>query len=100
MGSGLGDYAREWLPYVETFTLTEANPQSVQALTARFAGNSKVTVYELSLPCDQYASHSCVLGYNVLEHILDHTEALRSMARLVQPGGYIAPRCAQPFRSQ
>jgi SAM-dependent methyltransferase len=34
-------------------------------------------------------SYSGAVSYNVLEHIDDHVAALRSMARLVRPGGRI-----------
>ncbi len=98
VGGGLGDYANEWLPHVQQLTLTDSNPRSVAKLAARFAPCDNVTVYQLALPCDQYADHTCVLGYNVLEHIPDHAEALRSMTRLVEPGGYIVLVCpAFPF---
>jgi SAM-dependent methyltransferase len=98
VGSGLGDYADEWLPHVQRLTLTDSNPGLVARLTARFAVDDKVTVRRLALPCHQYARHTCALAYNVLEHIHDHVEALRSMARLTRPGGYIVVICpAFPF---
>jgi hypothetical protein len=73
IGSGLGDYALEWIPSVEKYTATEADP-------ALFAELKK---------------H---MAYNVLEHIDDHVGALQSMARLVRPEGYIVLVCpAFPF---
>jgi len=33
------------------------------------------------------AGYSCVVAFNVLEHIDDHVAALRSAKRLVEPGG-------------
>jgi SAM-dependent methyltransferase len=57
-----------------------------------------VAVRQITLPCTERAGHSCLIAYNVLEHIDDHVEALRSMARLVRRGGYIVLVCpAFPF---
>ena len=41
------------------------------------------------LPTDEVNTYSAAVSYNVLEHIEDHVAALRSMARLVRPGGRI-----------
>jgi SAM-dependent methyltransferase len=72
VGSGLGDYALEWAQTVPRFTATEADPERLLELK--------------HLPTDEVAGHSALVTFNVLEHIEDDTEALRSMARLVRPG--------------
>jgi SAM-dependent methyltransferase len=55
-------------------------------------------VRQLLLPASEHADHSCLVAYNVLEHIEDHVGALQSMARLVRPDGYIVLVCpAFPF---
>ena len=41
------------------------------------------------LPTDEVNTYSGAVSYNVLEHIEDHVAALRSMARLVRPGGRV-----------
>ena len=89
IGSGIGDYTALWLPSVRHFTATEADPQRLQTLQERFAGEPKVTVRELLLPAPEKASHSSVVALNVWEHIDDHVGALRSAAELLRPGGTI-----------
>jgi len=98
IGSGFGDYAREWLPSVQKFTATEADPVLLGQLEQEMAAHPNVTVRQLMLPADERADHSCLVSYNVLEHIDDHVGALRSMARLVRDDGYIVLVCpAFPF---
>jgi SAM-dependent methyltransferase len=98
IGSGFGDYAKEWIPVVEKFTATEADPALLPGLAAEMAAYPNVTVQQVLLPTDDRADHSCLVSYNVLEHIDDHVGALQSMARLVRPGGYIVLVCpAFPF---
>lgn len=93
VGSGLGDYALEWVPRVEKFTATEADPVLFRQLREIMAAYPTVTVRQLLLPTTERADHSCLVSYNVLEHIDDHVGALRSMARLVRPEGYIVLVC-------
>ncbi len=98
VGSGFGDYAREWIPSVEKFTATDPDPVLFAQLKKDMAGYPAVTVKQLLLPTQDRADHSCLVCYNVLEHIEDHVGALQSMARLVRPDGYIVLVCpAFPF---
>ncbi len=91
IGSGLGYYAALWLPEVRHFTATEADPARLVELEARFVGESRVTVRELTLPApaDEIGQHSCVVALNVWEHIDDHVGALRSAADMLRPGGTV-----------
>lgn len=89
VGSGLGDYALEWAPRFRHFTASEADPERLVALKERLAGVPSVTVRQLLLPTEEVATYSGAVSYNVLEHIEDHVGALRSMARLIRPGGAI-----------
>jgi ubiquinone/menaquinone biosynthesis C-methylase UbiE len=89
VGSGLGDYAMEWAPQFRRFTATEADPERLVVLKERLAGIPSVHVRELLLPCEEVAGYSGAVSYNVLEHIEDHVGALRSMSRLIRPGGAI-----------
>jgi SAM-dependent methyltransferase len=89
VGSGLGDYAMEWAPKFRRFTATEADPERLVVLKERLAGVGSVTVRELFLPTEEVAGYTGAVSYNVLEHIEDHVAALRSMARLVRPGGAV-----------
>jgi ubiquinone/menaquinone biosynthesis C-methylase UbiE len=89
IGSGLGDYALEWIPSVEKYTATEADPALFAELKKHMAVYPSVTVRQMLLPTEERGDHSCLVCYNVLEHIVDHVGALQSMARLVRPDGYI-----------
>ncbi|MDI1459948.1 class I SAM-dependent methyltransferase [Catellatospora sp. KI3] len=86
IGSGLGDYAAEWLPHVRRFTATEADPDRLIELKSRYADDVRVEARQMLLPTDERGDHTALVSYNVLEHIEDDVEALRSMARLVRPG--------------
>ncbi len=89
IGSGLGDYALAWAPYFRRFTATEADPDRLVALKERLGGHDTVHIRQILLPTDEVNTYSGAVSYNVLEHIEDHVAALRSMARLVRPGGRI-----------
>jgi ubiquinone/menaquinone biosynthesis C-methylase UbiE len=98
IGSGFGDYALEWIPAVDKYTATEADPALFTQLREHMSAYPSVSVKQLMLPSPEQANHSCLIAYNVLEHIDDHVSALRSMAQLVQPGGYVVLVCpAFPF---
>lgn len=89
VGSGLGDYALEWAPYFQHFTATEADPERLVLLKERLAGVPSISVRELLLPCEDGGEFTGAVSYNVLEHIVDHVGALRSMGQLVRPGGAV-----------
>ena len=59
------------------------------ALKERLGGHQSVDIRQMQLPTDEVNTYSGAVSYNVLEHIEDHVAALRSMARLVRPGGRI-----------
>ena len=89
VGSGLGDYALEWAPHFAKFTATEADPDRLLLLKERLHGHASIDVRELLLPTEERGQYTGAVSYNVLEHIEDHVSALRSMARLVRPGGRV-----------
>jgi ubiquinone/menaquinone biosynthesis C-methylase UbiE len=89
VGSGLGDYALEWAPHFQRFTATEADPDRLLLLKERLHGHPSIDVRELLLPTEERGNYTGAVSYNVLEHIDDHVGALRSMARLVRPGGRV-----------
>jgi ubiquinone/menaquinone biosynthesis C-methylase UbiE len=89
IGSGLGDYALEWAAHFERFTATEADPDRLLLLKERLTATPNVEVRQMLLPTDEENVYSAAVSYNVLEHIKDDVAALRSMARLVRPGGAI-----------
>src|SRR5258706_8197347 len=89
IGSGLGDYALEWSPHFPRFTATEADASRLVLLKERLAGHRHIEVRQMLLPTDEVNEYSGAVSYNVLEHIEDHVGALRSIGRLVRPGGAI-----------
>ncbi len=89
IGSGLGDYAIEWADRIPRLTATEADPERLVKLKERMVDHPGVSVREMLLPSEDTGHYSAAVSYNVLEHIDDHVGALRSIARLVRPGGAI-----------
>lgn len=89
IGSGLGDYAIEWADRIPRFTATEADPERLVKLKERMVDRPGVSVREMLLPSEDSGHYSAAVSYNVLEHIEDHVGALRSISRLVRPGGAI-----------
>ncbi|HEU0238960.1 MAG TPA: class I SAM-dependent methyltransferase [Micromonosporaceae bacterium] len=89
IGSGLGDYALEWADRIPRFTATEADPERLVRLKERMVDHPGVAVREILLPTEERGHYSSAVSYNVLEHIEDHVGALRSISRLVRPGGAV-----------
>ena len=77
----------------EQLVLTDVDPAYREILQSRFAGSPNVAIEHLVLP--DYSAGSrferyqldTVVALNVLEHISDDVEALRSMAGMLQAGG-------------
>jgi SAM-dependent methyltransferase len=89
LGGGIGDYAAAWLSTVPRITVTEADDSRFKVLAERFVDDERVTVRQLVLPARERAGHTAAVALNVLEHLEDDVEALRSIAGLVRPGGAI-----------
>jgi SAM-dependent methyltransferase len=90
LGSGLGDYAQQWLDRgVPRITVTEVDPSRLGHLRDRFAADSRVEVRMLDVHHPGHAAHSAFAMFNVLEHIPDDVGALRAAHSLVRPGGTV-----------
>ncbi len=89
LGSGIGDYAVDWLRTVPRITVTEADETRFKSLAERFVDDERVTVRPLLLPAEDLGEHSAAVALNVLEHVEDDVHALRSVAALVRPGGAV-----------
>jgi SAM-dependent methyltransferase len=89
IGSGTGDYAVAYAESGVRITASEADPGRLAALQSRFASDERVEVRELAIPLDVDADYDAVVALNVLEHIPDDVDGLRSFARLVRPGGAV-----------
>jgi len=77
----------------EQLVLTDVDPAYRKVLHSRFAGSPNVAIEHLVLPDPSVGSRyeryqlDTVVALNVVEHISDDVEALRSMAGMLQPGG-------------
>jgi SAM-dependent methyltransferase len=91
IGSGTGVYAELWLAKgVDRLTVSDLDPELVERLRERFAGDPRVRVARLDLLDAPSAEHSAVVALNVLEHVEDDVEGLRAASRLVRPDGAVA----------
>ena len=89
IGSGNGDFAATLADKNVHITASEAEETRLHALYDRFASEPLVDVRRLAVPITETAEHTAVLAFNVLEHIPDDVEALRSFAALLQTGGRV-----------
>ena len=91
LGSGLGDYAHEWLRLGATrLTLSENSPTRVVTLTQAFQNDNHVKVLLLDAE-KQLGScgnnYSCVVSLNVLEHIEDDMATIKAAHCALRMGG-------------
>jgi SAM-dependent methyltransferase len=89
VGAGLGEFAAQ-LSGLRRHVVTDVDPAAVAALAARFVDRPEVEARVLDLaqpPGDVGEPVSTVVAINVLEHLDDDSGALRSLSRLVEPGG-------------
>jgi SAM-dependent methyltransferase len=90
-GSGLGDYADEWLKLgCGQITVTENSPTRINILQNRFKSNPLIRVEQLDIENsdDLHLRYSAVVSLNVIEHIIDDGAALRGAYNALMPGGY------------
>ena len=95
IGSGIGALSRLLIPQVEHVTLTDINEAYLNRLQDRFGSDPRVRIvrYDVASPASEEilpASADSVLCSNVLEHIKDDGQALRTMAALLKPEGKLA----------
>lgn len=91
IGSGLGHFAEQFLPRLDRLVVSDFDPYCVEQLDKRFADRDDISVLQFGLPTDIPLEDKVdtVVMMNVLEHIEDDAEALRSLARVTLPGGRI-----------
>ena len=91
IGSGLGHFADEFLPRLDRLVVSDFDPYCVEQLKKRFEGRDDIDVLQFGLPTEIPLKDKVdtVVMMNVLEHIEDDAEALRSLARVTLPGGRI-----------
>lgn len=91
VGAGLGEFASQFRA-LERHVVTDVDPECVASMAERFRDRPEVEAVQLDLtrgPVDVGAKVSTVIAINVLEHIEDDREALRTLAAMVEPGGRI-----------
>ncbi|MGH3979728.1 MAG: class I SAM-dependent methyltransferase [Pseudonocardiaceae bacterium] len=90
VGAGLGEFA-EQLTGLDRLVVTDVDPDAVSVMRRRFAGRPEVQVRRLDVESGLELDEpvDTVVTINTLEHIEDDAETLRSLARLVAPGGTI-----------
>lgn len=91
IGSGLGHFAEQFLPRLDRLVVSDFDPYCVEQLGKRFADRPEVDVLRFGLPTEIPLREKVdtVVMMNVLEHIEEDAEALRSLARVTLPGGRI-----------
>jgi len=91
IGSGLGHLSERILERVDRLVVSDFDAYCVGQLNERFANNDKVDVLEFGLPTDIPVAEpvDTVVMINVLEHIAEDVEALKSVAAACTPGGRI-----------
>jgi len=91
VGAGLGEFASQFAG-LRRHVVTDVDADAVAAMAQRFADRPEVEALRFDLTegaIDIGEPVSSVVAINVLEHIEDDAEALRTLASLVGPGGRI-----------
>jgi SAM-dependent methyltransferase len=89
LGSGLGDYAQTWLDQgLPRITLSEIEPTRRAHLECRFGDEERVRFAQIDLEAQTEGRYSCVVSFNVMEHVPDDLAAFRAAFALLGPGGY------------
>ncbi len=91
VGAGLGEFADQFTGLCR-HVVTDVDPACVAQLARRFADRPEVEARQLDLESTAHETGppvSTVVAINVLEHIEEDSATLRSLARLVEPGGKI-----------
>ena len=89
-GSGIGDYADEWILLgCKKITVSEISSSRFQTLQTKFRDNELVTPVELDIttPSLNQGEFSAVVSLNVLEHLSDDDSACKSAINLLETNG-------------
>jgi SAM-dependent methyltransferase len=94
VGSGIGNMSTLLLGGApELLVVTDTDSYYREALRHQFGGCHDVVVEQLTLPDESAANRfqryglDTVVALNVIEHIAEDLEALKSMAAMLRPGG-------------
>lgn len=90
IGSGLGDYAQTWIDSgTPSITVSDRDPGRFALLQRRFGDHERIHVRDVDLFAPQQGEHSALVAMNVLEHIEQDVQALRSAHELLRPGSAV-----------
>ena len=90
LGSSLGDYAQTWLDHgLERISISEIEPQRRASLENRFRDDPRVRLVSIDLSKQDPGDFSCVVSFNVMEHVPDDSAAFQAGHALLRSGGYM-----------
>lgn len=90
-GSGIGDYAKEWLQLgCHRLTVSENSPTRITVLQDQFLNSPNIKVRQLDIEniTDIDAGYSSIVSLNVIEHLENDGAALRGAHNTLMLGGY------------
>jgi SAM-dependent methyltransferase len=90
-GSGIGDYAKEWLQLgCHRLTVSENSPTRITVLRDQFLNSPNIKVQQLDIEntADIDAGYSSIVSLNVIEHLENDGAALRGAHDALKLGGY------------
>ena len=90
-GSGIGDYAKEWLQLgCRQLTVSEHSPTRITVLHDQFLNSPNVTVRQIDIEKITHTDtgYSSIVSLNVIEHLENDGAALRGALDALIPGGY------------
>jgi SAM-dependent methyltransferase len=105
LGSGIGNISRLLAKDARELVVTDVEDDYLARLRSEFAPFSHVRVerYDLEAPPPPAIAEGgfdAIISLNVLEHVLDDRRAIRELASLLAPGGWLltyVPACALAF---
>jgi hypothetical protein len=90
-GSGIGDYAKEWLQLgCRRLTVSEHSPTRITVLHDQFLNSPNITVRQIDIEkiTNTDAGYSSIVSLNVIEHLENDGAALRGAHNALMLGGY------------
>ncbi|MFC7341367.1 class I SAM-dependent methyltransferase [Saccharopolyspora griseoalba] len=90
IGAGLGEFA-EGFTGRDRYVITDVDPEAVRRVEVRFAGRPEVEARQFDVDGGDVLDDpvDSLLAINVLEHIEDDADALRSLAKSLRAGGNV-----------
>lgn len=93
IGAGIGTYSQYLRPRFTSFDAVEPSPAQRASLEQQFAGDDAVRIFSSTIQDYRTetgdASRDSICMVNVLEHIEDDADALRSLHAILKDGGHL-----------